>query len=148
LSVNCHWVLAGQGCAIDGMFTVGGTMAGPPLYVGRPETVMSCPCRLAVLGSGLADGLALLAPAPVVPMVAKLPAVADALLGVVCVLGVAPAELVRSVPFDADSRQPGMAPVKATAAMAAAVTVLSATDASRRGLGTLTLQMSAVPPVI
>jgi hypothetical protein len=81
-------------------------------------------------------------------MVAKLPAAADALVAVVFVLGVALAEADPSLAFEADSRQPGMAPVKATAATAAAVTVLSATDASRRGLGTLTLQMSAVSPVI
>jgi hypothetical protein len=70
---------------------------------------------------------------------------------VVCVLGVAPAETDPCLAFEADSRQPGMAPVKATAATAAAVTVLSATGitvARRRGLGTLTLQMSAVWPLI
>jgi len=74
-----------------------------------------------------------------------------ALLGVVCALGVAPANDVPpllSVPFAADSRQPGMAPVNATAAMAADVMVLSATDAKRRGLGTLTLEMSAVSALI
>jgi hypothetical protein len=65
--VNSHWVLAGHGCAIDGRLTVGGTMAGPPLKLGNPETMMSCAWRLPVLGSGLAEGVA---PAPVVPMVA------------------------------------------------------------------------------
>jgi hypothetical protein len=38
-----------------------------------------------------------------------------------------------------------MLPVNAAAVTPAAMTVLSATDASRRGLGTLTLEMSAAP---
>src|SRR6478735_1546046 len=122
------------------MLTVGGTMAGPPLNVGRPDTVMSCAC-LAVLGSGLADGVA---PAPVVPIVAKPPGPAAALLGLACAPGLvlAAAAGVPFAPSAEDSRQPGIEPVTAAAVIAPAVTALSATDASRRGRGTLTLQMS------
>jgi hypothetical protein len=118
------------------MLTVGGTMAGPPLKVGRPDTVMSCAFRPA-LGSGLAEGRAWPAPAPVVPIVANPPGLAEAALVVVCGLGV---ELEPAgEPAAADSRHPGMVPVSAAAATAPAVTVLSATDASSRGRGTLTL---------
>jgi hypothetical protein len=125
------------------MFTVGGTIAGPPLYVGNPDTVMSCACRW-VLGGGLAAGVA---PAPVVPIVAKLPAPAEPLADRVPVLGVALAAAA-DLPSAAESRQPVRVPVQAAAVMAAAVTVLSATDARRWGRGMLTLEMSAHPAAI
>jgi hypothetical protein len=72
-----------------------------------------------------------------VPIVAKPPGLAVAALVVVCGRGVAALELVGAPA--ADSCQPGIAPVSAAVATAPAVRVLSATEASSRGRGTLTL---------